>query len=562
MFVVLSSFSLQSAPTHRTERRYLHAIMVLHLLLISLPYAWAALMVPDGYLWAGLLYNPDDQNVHLSWAKQAQQGNFFFRDLFTSENLSDGTRPLFTNLFCWLMGMLSHLLPLIWVYHALRLVFAYLALRWFWQLCAQLSENPRVRLLAVAMAAFAGGFGWIQNIVPALGNQIFIDRVDKPFPMMPEAFGFTSAFIFTLNIVAMALLPFIFSRMIHAQQTGDKRALVFAAIAALLLSNIHTYDAVPLIGVLLVWLLLSTRQSTLTAETTPKVLWWQAPLFVIVAAALPVLYQALVFRGSEEFRLKALTPTPAPPLLDMALSYGPLLLLAIAGAVIARRQSHTKVLLPALWGAAIFVCIYFPVSFARKMIEGIHFPLAFLAAVALVALLQKLPRTIHRPAAALAVAVLSISSLQFVAWCVGENWRDNNLSRGPLMPPLRLANGDMAALRFLDNLNEPQKYSRAVLCFPKLGNYVPRETGLNVYIGHWAETLNLTGENGKLQNLQRFFSGAMSSEESLNWLRKNRIGYIIEGEYERGIFGSTLPSSRLNLMPIFNENGTAVYAVP
>ena len=39
---------------------------------------------PDGFEYFRLLYNPDDQNVHLAWARQAAQGRFFFRDLFTT----------------------------------------------------------------------------------------------------------------------------------------------------------------------------------------------------------------------------------------------------------------------------------------------------------------------------------------------------------------------------------------------------------------------------------------------------------------------------------------------
>jgi hypothetical protein len=553
MFVVNSS-SLQHVPQDASERRWLSIIIGLHLLLITLPYAWAALTVPDGQVWGGLLFNPDDQNVHLSWAKQSQEGALFYRDLFTTENLSDGTRPLFINLLTALMGMLSHVVPLVWVYHALRVLFAYLALRWFWQLCAQWSEDRGVRLIAVAIAAFGGGFGWISAVIPALSGFTFIDRTNAAFPMMPEAFGFASAFIFTLNIAAMALLPFIISRTLHAHQSGDKRALLWAGLAAFLLSNIHTYDAIPLIGLLCAWWALRLRQSTLDASQSVLK---HAPLLVLVCTALPVLYQVVVFRGSEEFRIKALTETKAPTIWDMAISYGPWLLLAIAGVFLARRNA--KVLFPELWALAIAVCIYLPVSFSRKMIEGIHFPLAFLAAAGLMAALQKLTRNSRRMAAITSVAFLSISSLQFLAWCAGENWRDNNISRGPLMPPLKLSSGDMGALHFLDNLNDSQKFTRAVLSFPKLGNYVPRETGMNVYVGHWAETLDLPK---KLGPLDQFYKGEMPSEVALEWLRANKIGYVIEGEYERNYYGSNLPSSRLPLKLLHNENGTAVYAVP
>ena len=134
-------------PIDITERRQLWLLIAALLLVISLPYAWAAATAPDGFEYFGLLYNPDDQNVHLAWARQAAQGRFFFRDLFTTESLANAEQPLFTNLFCWLMGVLSALtqVPLIWIYHALRLLFAALALHWFYALCTVLTPARRIR---------------------------------------------------------------------------------------------------------------------------------------------------------------------------------------------------------------------------------------------------------------------------------------------------------------------------------------------------------------------------------------------------------------------------------
>ncbi|HEX8832786.1 MAG TPA: hypothetical protein VF719_01235, partial [Abditibacteriaceae bacterium] len=83
---------------HSEKRRFAFVACAL-LLLISLPYLWAWTTTPDGFSYRGLLYNPDDQNVHLAWAKQAQEGHFFFRDLFTTENLGNDERPLFNNVF-------------------------------------------------------------------------------------------------------------------------------------------------------------------------------------------------------------------------------------------------------------------------------------------------------------------------------------------------------------------------------------------------------------------------------------------------------------------------------
>jgi hypothetical protein len=124
------------------------------------------------------------------------------------------------------------------------------------------------------------------------------------------------------------------------------------------------------------------------------------------------------------------------------------------------------------------------------------------------------------------------------------------------MPPLYLAPGDAAALRYLNTATASRE--RAVLSLTFLGNYVPRETGRTVYLGHWAETLHY-GE--KLGQVTRFFGlggqGQMTADEAQRWLRENRIGIVIIGSYE-GQLGATLP---LELPALHQENGTTVYAV-
>lgn len=577
-----------------TERRRLRTVIAATLIAVSLPYVWAVLSAPLNSEYSGLLYSVVDQNVHLAWMRQARDGHFFFRDLFTTEGLASGERPLFNNLFCWLVGVLSALthLPLVVVYHAARLLFAALALRWFYGLCALLTSDRRVRLAALCLAAFSSGAGWM---APAFPGRTFIDRADHAL-MMPEAFTFTSTLVYPLFAASTALLPLIYGLVLRAQATGRARYTVAAGGAALLLGNIHTYDVLPLGATLLLWATWSAlRKDALrdgtarddaarppnadeqapdrgaapgaASETASEIarVRWAAPLAVVLCAALPALYQAVVFRNSREFRIKALTPTPPPPLPDLALSYGPLLLLAIVGAVALRRDRHATLM--TLWAVVTLASIYAPVSFARKMIEGVHLPLCFLAAAGLIWFLTRLaeraPQRLSsarqsmmpRFIASAFVALMSVSSMEFVLWCL-DHVRDNNRARVQyldIVPPLYLSPGDAAALRFLDGSMQPR--DRAVLCLPMLGNYVPRATGHAVYVGHWAETLDFRAKLGEVSD---FYTGQMTAAQAAAWLHRNHIGYVVIGFYEKRL-GATLP---LPLPLIHSQADAAIYAVP
>lgn len=540
-------------PLPPSERRVAGTILLVFLLAISLPYLIAPLIFPANMVWGGLLGSADDQNVHLMWARQARDGAFFFRDLYTTEGLVSGERPLFFNILPAIIGWLSRLtgLDVVFPYHFLRVALAGWAL---WQvhelaLAVTNRENKwsRARLLALFLLAFSTGAGILASL-PGMSRFIFVDRADGNFPLMPEAFFALSAFAYPLNIASFGLLALVFRKVL------DGKGAPLAFIGALLLSNIHTYDALPLILSLVIW----------TAWQRKNVI---VPLAAIVGAALPAIYQYIVFGGSEEFRTKALTVTAPPAIISMLLAYAALLILATLGWQRWRELPATRLLL--VWAVASFALAYAPTSifsFARKMIEGVQIPLVLLAGIGLSHLLGRITtRSARKAAAGAIVALLALSPLQYLGW-IWNNTVENNASRlSVLMPPLALSEGDAGALKAIN----ARPGQGAVLSLPFLGSYVPRSTGKFTYAGHWAETLNFIKE--KHPKVIAFYSGRMSETEARDFLSKNRIRWVVEGQFERAFTqnastSATLASS-LGLTPIFSGgdelNGiTRVYEVP
>ena len=568
------------------ELRIYVAISLLLVALLSLPYLWAWFTTPGDGVYSGFLYNPDDQNVHLAWARQAQDGNFFIRDLFTTEWLQNGEKPLFFNVLTMLIGFVSRVttLPLVIVYHAVRVLGAVLCVWFFANLCAQLTNDKRVRVLATSLVAFGSGIGWLQSVFP---SRTFIDNADARLTM-PEAWTFHSAFVFPLFIVPTALLAFIYWQTLRARDSAKMKHAIYAGIAALLLANIHTYDVVPLNIVMLIWALWSFKSSTRSArKPSPQEIdninqmRWIAPLIVVAWTIPQLAYQFFVALNSEEFRVKAFSEKPAPPLLDIAISYAPYLILSIfavwflwkANRGIANRdieyskfENSTKTTRPAAWIMALWVLvtlilIYTPISFARKMIEGVHLPLCFLAAFGFISLLDRfrVSFTLQRVLAGALVLMMSFSSLSFVGWCLAnaadvQNQTETNRRRAEvLMPPLYLPIETAKMLQFFNGLNEPR--TRAVLCFPTVGNYLPRESGWPVFVGHFDETLNF--EERKLGEVERFYNGRMNENEARIWLRDNDIGFVVQSPLER-VMGNRV----LDFPVAWREGATTIYRVP
>ena len=538
------------------EKRHLTVLIGIFLLLSTLPYFWALAITPPGFVYSGLLFSPDDQNVHLMWARQAAGGQILVHDLFTTEHLSSGEKPLFNNLLTSLIGALSWLpgISLIVAYHVVRLAAGALGLWFFYQLAAQVVEDKRIRILATTLAAFSSGGGWLRDVLPFLSQRIWMDRPDNAgFPMMPEGFAFPSLLIFPLNAASLALLALIYSCVLRAQ-ASDKRALSVGFIAAFLLSNIHTYDALPLGATLLAW------AAFCSSKNRSKAL---APLIIACGALPPLLYQFYVFNRSSEFQLKAVTVTAPPPLLDVLLSYAPLLLPALYGAWQLRQHQAARLLM--LWAVVTFVSIYAPVSFGRKMIEGVHLPLCFFAAIAVIELVKNRPTPLQRFATIGCTALLCLSSLQFLGWCLADAPKSIVPYRGA-MPPLYLSEGDAAALQFSNEQYAKDKKAAAVLSLNFTGNYLPRETGYHAYVAHWAETLNF---GKKLAEANAFYSGNMAPDEAFKWLRQNHIRYVFEGFYETQTIQQRRSLTDLLGPPVFtspattnNPNGTRIYQVP
>jgi hypothetical protein len=351
-------------PVNQRERASLRLIQVVLLLAITLPYIWVARSVPPGKQYSGLLFVANDQNVHLAWAKQAAQGHFFVRNLFTTEAISSGELPLFWHPLAWIIGVLSRVTstPPVFIYHCFRLIFALLAVQWFHLLCCELTEDARVRILATCLFAFSAGMGWLQIVLPG------IDWMDSPASAMPEAFGFFSFFLFPFNSAALALLALTFALLLRSQRIACGKCALGAGLAAMLAGFIHTYDAVPLVFTLAVWVAIRVAVPCLRSQ-------YRYPLIVLLFTLLPIGAQIYVFYNSAEFRLKALQLTPPPNFTGFVFSYALLLFPAVYvlyGVFCARQKINMAVDKAnsrwlVVWMAAIAVLIYTPLSFSAMV---------------------------------------------------------------------------------------------------------------------------------------------------------------------------------------------------
>ena len=141
----------------RRERRLVEYCIVAALVLAGAAGAIGFLISRPDYQFVGAAYNIDDTCVYFSWIRQAADGHFFIRNLFTT----DPQNPVQFNLFILLLGLFTRIThaPIPAVYYVARLVSSgfLLSLTYkFYRLLAPV--NGTVRGAAFFLVSLGSGF--------------------------------------------------------------------------------------------------------------------------------------------------------------------------------------------------------------------------------------------------------------------------------------------------------------------------------------------------------------------------------------------------------------------
>ncbi|MCS7223630.1 MAG: hypothetical protein NZ959_03570 [Armatimonadetes bacterium] len=492
-------------------------------------YVFAVFICPPQMVYFWLIYNPDDQNVHLMWARQAYEGSFFFRDLYTT----DPHPGLFFNLFAYSLGLFSRWtgISLHLSYQLFRTIAALaflFTLSWF---SALFLTSEQSRRTFFALSLFSSGFGWIPIVRDVLtgrqGSFYFTDV--SPHLTTPEAFSLLSMTVAPLALIGITLsLGFLGLSFASLSPANPLPFVAGAAACGALLAHLHPYAAPPALLALLLFHLTVTLNSKGRERRN-----WLFFLLTVAPAVAVLVLQAFIFSQDPAFARKAATETLTPSPLIVAGTFGipgVIALLSLPTLISSIRAGDLRTAVPFFWAVGILVCIYLPVSFQRKMMEGFQIPLCFLATKGLERWSNRIP-SLTRPIGLMLIILLSAPShLAFLGlngyWLV----HNNLIPERRMMPPYFLHRDQLTLLKRLEQ--EPDR--GAVLCNPMIGNYVPVLTGKPVFVGHWAETLDFVP---KLREATRILRGEFPVDEAMAFFRRHHIAFALDTFWERLLCG-------------------------
>ncbi|MCD6359248.1 MAG: hypothetical protein J7M38_00195 [Armatimonadetes bacterium] len=571
----------------RVSGRELLLVLVWSLLVVGLtvlPYLWAiSLTGPgapwEGYQFQGFMWGVDEGNVYLAWMRQAAEGKVLLRNQYTIFPQN----PQFFNVFILGCGRLMALTgqPAAVIFHVMRLVGGVVLLIGIYLLAAWLSDRPAVRWGALCLASLGSGLGWLAAVwadalpaylPPPLRTPDYAPPLERTWQTMPEAVTFLSILLNPLFVWSMALLCLFFITALASFELRRIRWAFVAGVILLVLGNIHTYDVFVAHAALLLYVLVLLVRRDLS--------WGRAAVTYAVILALSIASPLWAWHGAQldpAWLAKINTPTLSPRPVDYIAGYGLVFALALLGAAwaLAHRERQRRLLFPACWVAVNFLLVYAPVSFQRKMAEGLHIPLCILAAVGLAMVIAPRLRSRERGHSriglliALAVALMLPSNAMFVAAIMQQTGANNMTLLRWLQPPAYLPWDEVEAMQYLA---EHTGEDDVVFSSSLTGSHIPPRAPCTVFVGHWAETLHFSE---MLTQVGNFLLPGRSEQIRSAILRQAGAQWVYYGSYETLMARQMMVSAELKppedpaaefrrntrdiLEPVFSNDTVTIY---
>ncbi len=535
------------------EKKAVAAMAAAVMAVTLLPYLAALQLAEPGAAFGGFIWGVDDGNVYLSWIRQASEGHLLLANQYTT----DPQNPRFLNLFLIFAGLLCRMTGLapIYVFHGLRILGGVFMLLSFYWLVSVLTADRWVRWAALGLVALGSGLGWMVVLLDEAGIAVGIHPVDAgvKWQVQPEAVTFLSALLNPLFITSMGLICLTLGHALIALERRRLRSAVAAGILLLVLGNIHSYDIFAINATLGVWILYGL------VKRRYSIRWSVLSYAVVFTIGAPApLWSYWAANTDPSYMVKAMTPTPAAGFMNYLVSYGLLAVFAVIGAIVClmregrfgdasapiaehteEREGPDLLAFAIFWAVGNAAVLALPFSFQRKLVEGLHMPVAILAGVGVVylaglitaraAATGKLQTVKERMVLTLvgAVVICLPSNALLVSQCIENVKTNNELLLHVLAPPIYLSSDYANAVSWLA---EHTTQEDVVLSSSLFGSYIPAGAPCKVYVGHWAETLYFVA---KLGDVRRFYAPDTPPDRRIEVLAKSGADYVVLGPYER-----------------------------
>lgn len=286
-----------------------------------------------------------------------------------------------------------------------------------------------------------------------------------------------------------------------------------------------------------------------------KIIWplvWNYVIFSFLSFP-AVAYYLLLIRHDELTLWRTLQNiNPTTPIYLTIISFGGLFIFAILGIytlVKDRRIMENKYLFLVVWAVLQFILLYAPVNYQRRLVLGIHFPLAVLSLIFFFFISQSYWHLIKKYFVAIFIVgfLLFLPSNIFVLSAdimVYQQGREFSYLEKDVYN---------AFLWLKENTDE----NSIIFSEARTGNIIPAYSLRTCYVGHPVESPFY--RQRKIEP-DWFFRKNRSQEIEIDFLKKRKINYIFYGPREKEL-GEYNPLDKSYLSKVYSSENAAVYKV-
>ncbi len=488
-------------------------LIVIAIVFSSACYIYGYRNQPSGSIYTGIRsLNASDFNQHLSFIDQCRKGKFFIQNRFTSEpHQGFLVRPVYFVLsipFRYVNWSNST------VFHIMRVICGILLLMILFPLIRHYEIESKTEIIAFVLLALTSGLGIItKHWLPETAD------LNVPESILFLSLGEAPHFVFS-TLFLWTGLTFLYLTAAR----GSSRLLIGYFVCLTVLWWEHPFDAVIMIAVAVASLFL-LPQLKLRIFTLAGIGLLSLPPFLY--------YQKLkslpAFAGWASSQ--NLMTSPSFPAVISGIF--PLLLIAIPGFVMLwPDQKKRKMLLFLIaWSATQFLLLYLPFPFQRRLIAGIQFPLALLAACALKGLSNF---------SAFLIVLVSMSTNLYITTQFIQELRSQAM-------PFYLPESYKKAFDWLGL----QKDDGAVLSEFVTGNFIPAYSGHPSFMGHSSLTPNILKKREQASQFYR--------HPDADFLTRNHIRYVFWGNEEKSKIGRNF---NLEWPVVYKADNIMIYGMP
>jgi hypothetical protein len=485
------------------EKWLVGAILLLFLLVITIPYIYAQSTSDESRVFGGFLLNPIDGNSYLAKMRQGFDGSWAFKLPYTADPGAGAA----LNLYYLFLGHAARWLgfSLIFTFHAFRILGSLLLGLALFHLFGRVFEKSSSRLLALSLALFGSGLGWL-----AAGLGLFTSDF-----WVAEAYPFLASFANPHFALGLALQIWLITPLKPAQSIVWKRAAIIFAAAALL-SVVYPFGWAVTAAVNGAWL------ARLVWRGSPWVDDLKRWVYLIAGGAPYVIYSLWIVKSHPILaQWNAQNLTPAPSVADLVYSLSPLLLFALWAMLVMGRKTVNAT---SGWSAAagklgvwLFVgllLIYLPFGLQRRLISGLFIPVVGLAILAW----QGLKAGSLQRSLAIAMLVLSLPTNLLIL--------SGGLSAARAQKEaIYIYADELAAFRWLD----ANAGGGLVMAAPETGLLIPAYSSARVLYGHPFETVEAAARK---QDVSDFYVDDLDEVGANEILSREDVSYVFYGPRE------------------------------